>query len=274
MPVELSMNHLEKFKFAQKLAYDTILEVSRELLEGITEIEVAGILDDRLLRKGVKTFFHNSFAWFGDRTSFQGIIQPFQFLPSKRRLEKGMAVILDTAPAPGGYTGDVGYSFSFGDNPIVEQGKKDLQIFRDLILDGVRGEKPVSSIYKDVDVLMNELGYYNCHQKYPFSVLAHKIGKIQEWEFPFQFLGFSIPTYLYLLKETLEGIDPLLRDYVYKPYWNRKSKFICPPGLYAVEPHLGREDIGIKFEEILVVTDYDAFWLDDDLPHVRYWETV
>lgn len=27
----------------------------------------------------------------------------------------------------------------------------------------------------------------------------------------------------------------------------------------------------MKFEEILVVTEDDAYWLDDDLPHVHRW---
>ena len=43
------------------------------------------------------------------------------------------------------------------------------------------------------------------------------------------------------------------------------------PGLWAVEPHLGFRDVGAKWEELLVVTDTDAFWLDDDVPHVRRW---
>lgn len=29
--------------------------------------------------------------------------------------------------------------------------------------------------------------------------------------------------------------------------------------------------VGAKFEELLVITDDDAFWLDDDLPHVHRW---
>ena len=44
------------------------------------------------------------------------------------------------------------------------------------------------------------------------------------------------------------------------------------PGLWAVEPHIGFRDVGVKFEELLVVTEDDAFWLDDDLPHVRRWQ--
>lgn len=48
------------------------------------------------------------------------------------------------------------------------------------------------------------------------------------------------------------------------------------PGLWAVEPHLGFRGTGAMFEEVLVVTDskdpeQSAFWLDDDLPHVRRW---
>ncbi len=28
----------------------------------------------------------------------------------------------------------------------------------------------------------------------------------------------------------------------------------------------------MKWEELLVVTADDAYWLDDDLPQMRYWE--
>ncbi|MBA5845199.1 Xaa-Pro aminopeptidase, partial [Escherichia coli] len=30
--------------------------------------------------------------------------------------------------------------------------------------------------------------------------------------------------------------------------------------------------VGAKFEELLVITDDDAYWLDEDLPHVRRWQ--
>ena len=44
------------------------------------------------------------------------------------------------------------------------------------------------------------------------------------------------------------------------------------PGLWAVEPHLGFRGVGAKFEELLVVTEDDAWWLDDEVPHVRRWQ--
>ena len=58
------------------------------------------------------------------------------------------------------------------------------------------------------------------------------------------------------------------------PLWagGRASRHAPAPGLWAVEPHIGFRDVGVKFEELLVVTEDDAFWLDDDLPHVRRWQ--
>ena len=43
-------------------------------------------------------------------------------------------------------------------------------------------------------------------------------------------------------------------------------------GPRAVEPHLGFAGVGAKFEELLVITEDDAYWLDEDLPHVRRWQ--
>ena len=57
------------------------------------------------------------------------------------------------------------------------------------------------------------------------------------------------------------------------PFWNGRapSGMDTPlaPGFWAVEPHLADGDLGAKFEEILVVTAHEVFWLDEDLPHVR-----
>jgi len=38
--------------------------------------------------------------------------------------------------------------------------------------------------------------------------------------------------------------------------------------LWAVEPHLARGDIGVKWEELLVIENGDAYWLDDAVPHM------
>ena len=54
-------------------------------------------------------FFHEPFAWFGDRTAFRGFGPDTDFLPTDRKLEKGMPVILDIAPIRDGYAADIGY---------------------------------------------------------------------------------------------------------------------------------------------------------------------
>ena len=40
------------------------------------------------------------------------------------------------------------------------------------------------------------------------------------------------------------------------------------PGLWAIEPQWPRW-VGAKWEEMLVVTDNDAYWLDDAVSHLR-----
>jgi len=38
-----------------------------------------------------------------------------------------------------------------------------------------------------------------------------------------------------------------------------------------MEPHIARDGVGAKFEEILIIDADGARWLDDDLPHTRRW---
>ena len=39
--------------------------------------------------------------------------------------------------------------------------------------------------------------------------------------------------------------------------------------LDITRPHIGRDGVGAKWEEMLVVTDNDAYWLDDAVSHLR-----
>lgn len=67
-----------------------------------------------------------------------------------------------------------------------------------------------------------------------------------------------------LISERARGRSPLRAD-------GRASRHPPTPGLWAVEPHVALRGVGLKFEELLVVTPDEAYWLDDDLPHVRRW---
>jgi hypothetical protein len=59
------------------------------------------------------------------------------------------------------------------------------------------------------------------------------------------------------------------------PNWNALNSSDHRPwdGLWAVEPHFGKGDIGAKWEELLVIQNGDVYWLDDDTPHIRYWRS-
>jgi Xaa-Pro aminopeptidase len=272
---------LQRFRELQQLAYRCTTEVADELGPGVTEVEAAQRLEAALAEHGVRDYFHQPFAWFGDRTAFTGFRTPLDFFPkATRRLEPGMAAILDVAPIVDGYAVDIGYSFSLGDNPILERAVLDLRGFRELVLDRVQRGDSLGEIYRAVEDMLADLGYRNCHRKYPFGVLAHRIGRMPATHaLHRRVLGFSATAAGGLLGRA--ALSRLPASVLSRVPWLRRSTPFCnvgpgselrpEPGLWAFEPHIARGGVGAKWEEILVVEPERAFWLDDDLPHVRRW---
>ncbi|MGB0211295.1 M24 family metallopeptidase [Algiphilus sp.] len=270
---------LDGFRRAQQLAYRCAETVAAELEPGISERETAARMQAWLVAHGATECFHRPFAWFGDRTAFRGavgnrLLGGFNpaFYPGRRRLGANMPFILDCAPTLDGYTADIGYSGALGGNRILDKLMDDLQAYRALILEQVRARRPLAEISRAVDALCREHGYDPRHKAYPFETLAHRVeilpdsGTGQRWT-----VG----------RFGIRNIGELVRDRVrgaregWNPIWNSSTASEHPPtpGLWAVEPHLGFRHVGAKFEELLVVTGDDAFWLDDDVPHVRRWTT-
>ncbi|MFE4592398.1 M24 family metallopeptidase [Streptomyces laurentii] len=264
---------LRGFRETQRLAYACAEAVAAQLRPGVTERDAARMQREWLYARGVKDWFHRPFAWFGDRTAFVDFKIPLQFFPTNRRLEAGMPFILDMAPVYRGYTADIGYSGCLGLNPVHDKLLADLEEHRALILREVRERRTLREIYEDVDRLMVRQGYANRHRAYPFGVIAHKVDRVRERRFAPTLFGFGAESLKGLASDALHGH----RD-GWSPLWSPYTFSDHPPkpGLWAVEPHLGFRGTGAKFEEILVVTDSrdpeeSAFWLDDDLPHVRRW---
>ncbi|MFF3754801.1 M24 family metallopeptidase [Streptomyces sp. NPDC002018] len=264
---------LRGFREVQRLAYACAEAVAARLVPGVTEREAARMQRAWLRARGVRDWFHLPFAWFGDRTAFSGFRIPLQFFPTHRRLEEGMPFILDLAPIHRGFTADVGYSGCLGAHPLHDRLLADLRVHRELILREVRERRTLREIYEDVNRLMVRQGYANRHRAYPFGVIAHKVDRVKERRWSPHVLGFGTQSLKGLVGDALrghrEGWSPLWSPYGF-------SDHPPAPGLWAVEPHLGLRGTGAKFEEILVVTDsrdpeQSAFWLDDDLPHVRRW---
>ncbi len=261
---------LARFREVQQLAYAAAQSVASTLEPGVTERQAARRIRAYLAERGVQDWFHTPFAWFGDRTAFRGFRTPLQFFPTHRRLEEGMPFILDCAPVRGGYVADIGYAGCLGTNRVYEQLMDDLAEYRTLIVTRVNEGVPLQQIYRDVDALIARQGYDNRHRVYPGRVIGHQVGKVHSQLPRFVLAGFGIRAL-----QTLVGDLIVERMHHRSPLWadGEISRHPATPGLWAVEPHIGLRDVGVKFEEILVVTrSGGASWLDDDLPHVRRWQ--
>jgi Xaa-Pro aminopeptidase len=261
---------LEQIRGVQALAYRCAEHVAGDLRPGITERQASARLRRLLVDEGVDDWFHVPFAWFGERTTLQGFRNPLKFFPTARRLEEGMPYILDVAPVRGGSTADIGYSGCLGRNEIFSQMMGDLADYRSLVLDEVRAGTSLRDIYRSVDRLAAKHGYIPAHQAYPGKVLAHQVWPVHTPGPRTVVAGFGNRSLRLLARSLLVSIGE-----GWSPLWNggRRSDHAPVVGLWAVEPHLGFRDVGVKFEELLVVTEGGAYWLDDDLPHVRRWNT-
>lgn len=266
-----TVDELAEFRKVQRLAYQCAEEVAKELKPGMTEKQAAKMQKVWLLDHGVTDFFHAPFAWFGERTAFNNFKVALQFFPTNKRLEEGMPFILDNAPILGEYMADIGYTGCLGENPVLEQVMDDLAFFREKILQLVKERKTIREISQQVDHFIDLKGYEARHKAYPFETLAHEVAKIPartNHKDPFTVFGFGIDSL-----KTLGRLIGTGATQGWSPIWNsgKLADHKPVPGLWAVEPHLGLNGVGAKWEEMLVITDDDAFWLDDETPQMRRW---
>lgn len=265
-----SSAELDGYRLAQRMAYDCAEHVAASLWEGITERETAVLMREYLSQKGISYYFHAPFVWFGDRTALSVDWEDEDFQPSDRRLEKGMPLILDVAPIVNGYAADIGYACSFGPNPHMAAMLADLEAYRDMIPRELKKGRTLAQIYAAIDEAIAAQGYTSSHHAYPAGVIGHRVSQLQPGPGDEALQGgFGISAYRFLRdKKVLSAQNPLI-----SPYWNgtHLSEHAPETGLWAVEPHFAKNGIGVKFEELLVVTPTDAYWLDDDLPHVKRW---
>jgi hypothetical protein len=276
-PASLNEHDLQQFRAVQRLAYQCAQSIAGELKPGISEKQAAALMKTWLQDHGVRDWFHQPFAWFGPRTAFKGFdglrhLGGFNlaFYPGKTQLEEGMPYILDCAPTLGAYTADIGYSGALGENLLLERLQDDLMAHRQLIVALVKQRRPLAEVSQAVDRLCAAQGTLPRHKAYPFEVLAHRVEKLGERDSSLSIARFGLRNILTLTRNALltgrrEGWSPLWSSH-------SRSEHAPTPGLWAVEPHLGFRSVGAKFEELLVVSEDDAYWLDDDLPHVRRWQ--
>jgi Xaa-Pro aminopeptidase len=277
---------LDRFRQAQRFAFDIALKVESQLRPGMSELEVCTLMRAAQTQHDVCQVFHEPYAWFGERTVLgedwaDDVVEDAAvatgrmasnatFNPTHDELQDGMPVILDLAPAVGGVATDVSYSCVQGSNATFDELDAGLALIRNFLLEGIRAGETLLDLYCQLDVLLAKRGWDNVHRHYPDRAIGHRVFQLaHEPDRPSPIPGLGTAAAEGLLAAGLRTIQ----EGTCYPVWNdsRFCDYPPTPGLWAVEPHIGRDGVGAKFEEILVVTEDDAYWLDDATPHTQRW---
>jgi len=251
--VQFSPNLDEEMGFlkAQKVAFKSALEVQLMIKEGWSEIQTAKLMEEILRDNGVKSFFHRPFVWFGENTRYVNVKKYSDFKPTQRRLSPNEVVILDVAPIFQNYTCDIGHSFCFGEDKDYDKALIFLNQLRTKIVTYFAESSNGEEVWTKVNADILKSGFDNIHALYPFSVLGHRLHQSAEGFGFINLLNFEWPSYWNLISRGIYG-------QILSPH--HQGELV---GLWAIEPHIGCKNFGIKFEEILVVHRSGAYWLKD-----------
>ncbi len=264
-----SDEELQNFRRYQRLSYQILVDTALGLKVGDSEESTARKLRKAFHKAGAHNYFHVPVALFGERSAYPGDFGPFEALATARVLQEQDTVILDAAPIFDGYTVDTSHAFNFGNSEAFDRIDRELPILRDLIARSVNDGEMFQQIAWDVDDYIRERGFENCHRKHIGAVLGHLVTKatsqrLASWSYK----GLAVKQVSWFLaRSRFSGTTP---------NWNHTNacKGVAPHGLWAVEPHLAEGRVGAKFEEILIIDEDGARWLDDDLPHHRRWADI
>jgi len=272
-----SQDALDHFRELQRLSFSILENMAATLQEGQTERDVAKALVKAYRAAGTGSFFHLPVVLFAERTALPDDgdkkWKTGNFFPKSRALKKGDSVIMDAAPLFKGYLVDTSYSFCFGDNPKHAEMMGNLAGFRDQVCRAVNEGQTFKAIADKVGSDIRAMGYEPVHQKHPGEVLGHRTLKIANLPFDWRLQGFDgVALTWFGWKEKLaqSGWGK------HSPLWNESKTSDHAPhdGLWLVEPHAGDGPVGAKWEEILVIDNGKARWLDDNPPHVYQWSQI
>lgn len=136
---------------------------------------------------------------------------------------------------------------------------------RTTVLDALRAGATFKEIAVGVDEQLTSAGYENRHRLHPGAVLGHRVAKLERAVEPDED-GFDQILISWFVVNVAAAAPPAVAS----PTWGAYAGSDHPPadGLWAVEPHIARDGIGVKWEELLVIAGDDVRWLDDTPPHV------
>ncbi len=259
---------LDTFRRWQSVSYGVLGEVAAQLTPGLTERDATRMAMKAFRREGADRFFHLPVALFGERTALPEPWTTESFWPTDRVLGPGDAVLMDASPIFEGFVVDTSISVSPEPNGEHAAAMGDNLGYRTSILAAVRAGATFREIARAVDADMAARGDRNCHRLHPEEVLGHRAVRITDPSAvpPPDASGFDTT----VLAWFIQGIVAAQDTGSPCPTWSDRptSDHRPAPGLWAVEPHLGRGPVGVKWEELLVVEDNDAYWLSEDVPHL------
>jgi hypothetical protein len=249
---------LEARRQAQRMVHARLVDVASTLAPGDSEHDAARAIRDRI---GVTSWFHEPYVWFGDHTAPTRRLRIAEYRPGDRRAALGMPVILAAAPIVDGNIVDVSYSFACGSErpPLLGHIVDALAAVRALVPEIARTALGPNDVYRAIEALATTRGFRTCHRLTPLGPLAHRVDGIRRVDVGVRVAGVDVG-----MLAMLGGGDVLSRlSGRPSPLWTAHARGRLT-GLWSVEPHLARGDVGAKFEELLVVDDAGARWLDDE----------
>lgn len=257
---------LDDFLRFQQLSFAIQTAVIGELHDGITEREVARRLFRAYRAEGVLAYFHLPVVLFGDRTALPEPWTVLGFWPTDRALQSGDAVIIDASPIFGDVLVDTSQSHCHGVDATFADVAADDHAYRDTILAAVRAGTTFREIAEAVDGHLVQQCYSNRHVRHPGEVLGHRVAKLERAP-EADADGFDQTLISWFVAQVGAAAPPGTAS----PTWNHHPGSDHPPadGLWAVEPHIARRGVGVKWEELLVIQGRDVRWLDAGPRHAR-----
>lgn len=271
LEIEANKQYLDSLKQLQRSAYKALTNVEAVLQEGMTEKDVAGLLVDQLAALHIKRYRYRPVVLFDARSMFMELEVPFYYGATNKKLERDVPVVMDIAPSSGNRWVSTAYSCWYGSESLIHKAiRTKLKISRVHILQWVREGKSFYDIAQDLEPFFEEERVKTCHSQYPSGYLAKKLVSFNsgvDGKLTLPSLCGSENKSLYgsLVDWVKQSTSSLMQNDSAN-YRARPS-----PGVWIVEPHAGYAGIGVKWKELLVITEHDAYWLDQDVPH---WSLV
>lgn len=236
----------------QSLALRCLAETETNIRPGWSEKKTAVFIRTWFADHGISDYFHRPLVFFGDRTRYQNFSGLKNLAPTPRILGENDVYILDVGPIIEGLACDVSITRSIGAVPEFNMANALLLQIRSELPDLVtRSRYDGIKVWNEVRSRIEGQGYDAIHQSSAYSFFGHRLNGTTGYPLANYLAKHGKQTYIEFFLRGLAG-----------QLWSglREASLF---GIWAVEPHLGCPNFGVKFEEMLVVSPEYTGWLAD-----------